>query len=472
MPTKRAIVAAAAALAVVGGAAVAATLPANAETPACGSSCVELYGGLPGITLGNPSYLIDSYKQGDIAGTPIIQFAISNADPAEDFTVDAQSLVSTLFANGVVSAAVDQSFADDAAYEIEYSPFGAPTGLCVGLAATATAGEQVTLQPCGVSAKTYWIADSSASITDSFVPLVNASTTDASDPFVLTYPSGASPTDLPRPVLEVDNLAAGQVPANQLWSALGAIKGADLSIAQPANITADATGPSGATVTYALPAVTDPDDATPPTAVCTPPSGSVFPIGTTTVTCTATDADDLNSPVSTTFTITVKGTGLAIAQPANITTDATSPSGATVTYPLPAVTDPDNLTPPTAVCTPPSGSVFPIGTTTVTCTATDDNDVISTVSTTFTITVNGAAAQLAALRQAVNGFGFDNIPALIAGIAQQQLSAGHPTLACQTLNQFITDVRLQVPASAAAPLIADAERIQAVLGGCGTRPPF
>jgi hypothetical protein len=453
---------------------LAATLPANAETPDCGSSCVELYGGLPGITLGSPSFLIDSFKQGDAAGTPIVLFNISNADPAEDFTVSEQTLVSTLFANGVVSTAVDQSFADDAAYEIQYSPYGAPTGLCVGLAATATAGEQVTLQPCGVSAKTYWIADSSASITDSFVPLVSASTTNTSDPFVLTYPAGASPTDTPRPVLEVDNLQenAGQVPANQLWSALGAIKSADLSIAQPANITADATGPSGATVTYPLPAVKDPDDTTPPTAVCTPASGSVFPIGTTTVTCTATDADDLNSPVSTTFTITVKGVGLAIAQPANITTNATSPSGATVTYPLPAVKDPDNPTPPTAVCTPPSGSVFPIDTTTVTCTATDDNDVISQVSTTFTITVNGAAAQLAALRQAVNAPGFDNIPAIIVGIAQQQLSAGHPTLACQTLNQFITDVRLQVPASTAAPLIADAKRIQAVLGGCGTRPPF
>ena len=124
------------------------------------------------------------------------------------------------------------------------------------------------------------------------------------------------------------------------------------------------------------------------------------------------------------------------------------------------------------MCTPASGSVFPIGTTTVTCTATDRNDLNSPVHATFTITVLGAAAQLAALHQAVNGFGFDNIPALLAGIAQQQLAAGHPTLACQTLNQFIADVRQQVPASTAAPLIADAERIQAVLGGCAPRRPF
>lgn len=233
--------------------------------------------------------------------------------------------------------------------------------------------------------------DTSASITDSFVPLINGSDTNFSNPFVLTYPSGSSPTDMPNPVLEVTNLVdnSGQIPANQLWSALGSIEGADLSIAQPANITTDATSASGAAVTYPLPGVKDPD-GTPPTAVCNPASGSVFPIGTTTVTCTATDSDDLNSPVSVTFTVTV----------------------------------------------------------------------------------NGAAAQLAALRQAVDALGYATIPAEFAAIAQQQLAAGHPTLACQTLTQFITDVRLQVPASTAAPLIADAERIQAVLGGCAARPPI
>ena len=44
--------------------------------------------------------------------------------------------------------------------ELEYSPFGVDSGLCVGVAATAAAKEGVTLQPCGVSAKTVWIGDS------------------------------------------------------------------------------------------------------------------------------------------------------------------------------------------------------------------------------------------------------------------------------------------------------------------------
>lgn len=44
-----------------------------------------------------------------------------------------------------------------------------------------------------------------------------------------------------------------------------------------------------------------------PTVGCLPASESTFAIGTTTVTCTATDADDFNSPVTASFTVTVNG---------------------------------------------------------------------------------------------------------------------------------------------------------------------
>ena len=73
----------------------------------------------------------------------------------------------------------------------------------------------------------------------------------------------------------------------------------------PANITTNATSPQGATVTYTPPTVVDEDSPLPPVN-CTPASGSTFLIGTTTVTCTVTDSDDSNSPVSQTFTVTVK----------------------------------------------------------------------------------------------------------------------------------------------------------------------
>ncbi len=398
-------IAAVATLAVVGGAVVVAALPADAATPSCGHSCVDLYGGIS-ATLGQPSFVIDAFDQGQATGTPVILSGASNTDPGEDFTAGAPEPVSDYLQAGLVTDEVALHYGcipgvnfatcpagaeNLMAFELQYAPHGAATGECVGVAATAAAGEKVTLQPCGVSGKTIWIVDSSASITGSFVPLINGSDTNFSEPFVLTYPPGASPTAQPAPQLFVDNLTenSGEVPDSQLWS-------------------------EGVGVLDAL----------------------------------------------------------SLTTPADITTDATGPSGATVTYPAPVVTDIGNPSPPAAVCTPASGSVFPIGTTTVTCTATDPDATPSTVSTSFTITVEGAAAQLAALRQAVHGLGFGNIPANFVAIAQQQLSAGHPTLACLTLNQFITDVRLQVPASTAAPLITDAERIQAVLGGCGPRPPF
>jgi Glycine rich protein/HYR domain len=240
----------------------------------------------------------------------------------------------------------------------------------------------------------------------------------------------------------------------------------DLAIASHPNITVDATSPRGATVTYTAPAVTDPDDASPPAAVCTPVSGSTFAIGTTTVTCTATDSDDLNSPVSTSFAVTVVADDdLAIASHPNITVNATSLSGAVVTYTAPAVTDPDDASPPAAVCTPASGSTFAIGTTTVTCTATDSDDLNSPVSTSFTVTVIGAAGQLAALYQEVKGFGPGLANTVL--IAEQAVAAGNTGRACLALNAFVIEVATHIPPlppATAAQLEATAGQIRAVLG--------
>ncbi len=82
----------------------------------------------------------------------------------------------------------------------------------------------------------------------------------------------------------------------------------------------------------------------------------------------------------------VPDTDLALSQPANITTHSTRPKGATVTYPLPSVSDEDATT-PAPICSPAPGTVFPFGTTTVTCSVTDADDSPSTVTVTFTVTL-------------------------------------------------------------------------------------
>ncbi len=154
----------------------------------------------------------------------------------------------------------------------------------------------------------------------------------------------------------------------------------------PSNITTNATSPQGAVVTYTLPTVVDEDNPL-PSVSCTPASGSVFPIGTTKVTCTVSDSDDSNSPVSASFTVTINDSDLGLTNmPSNITTNATSPQGAVVTYTPPIVVDEDNPL-PSANCTPASGSTFAIGTTKVTCTVSDSDDTNSPVSQSFSVTV-------------------------------------------------------------------------------------
>ena len=162
---------------------------------------------------------------------------------------------------------------------------------------------------------------------------------------------------------------------------------ADLGLIQQRNIPAvNATSPAGAVVNFQNPLTFD-EEPTPPPIACDHASGSTFPIGTTIVTCSVTDDDDVTSTVSTTFPVTVKDTDLALTGvPADITTAATSGSGAVVNYTAPTAVDEDSPA-PSVTCVPASGSLFPIGITTVTCTSSDADDTPSTVSATFRVSV-------------------------------------------------------------------------------------
>lgn len=76
--------------------------------------------------------------------------------------------------------------------------------------------------------------------------------------------------------------------------------------------------------------------------------------------------------------------------PADMTVDATGPTGAVVAYTVSATDDTDPS--PAVVCVPASGSTFPIGTTPVNCTATDDAGNSDTGS--FDVTVAPVTAGL------------------------------------------------------------------------------
>ncbi len=122
-------------------------------------------------------------------------------------------------------------------------------------------------------------------------------------------------------------------------------------------ISVPATSVNGAVVTFTKPS----GGGTGTAVTCDRDSGSTFPIGTTTVTCTASNAC---GSVSCSFTVTVVDPP-TIMCPADIKA-FTSGSGAVVTYPDPKITG----TGAVVTCDRASGSTFPIGTTTVKCTVT------------------------------------------------------------------------------------------------------
>ena len=139
-------------------------------------------------------------------------------------------------------------------------------------------------------------------------------------------------------------------------------------------------GQAGAIVNYPLPVATD--DAPGVIVTSSPPSGSAFPIGTTTVTATATDVSGNTATCSFTVTV-VDNEPPTITAPADITTN-TSPGqcSAMVNF---AFTATDNSDIVAVTSSPVSGSTFARGATTVTGTASDPSG--NTTSASFTVTV-------------------------------------------------------------------------------------
>ncbi len=160
----------------------------------------------------------------------------------------------------------------------------------------------------------------------------------------------------------------------------------------PGNITVGAdTGLCSATVNYSVPTATD--NCEDPVVECDPTADSVFQPGATTVTCIARDGG--GNTASCTFTVTVNDTEApVITCPTDLDQVADlDASSAVVVYPDPVVTD--NCELESVECVPPSGSSFPLGATTVTCTATDAASNTSACS--FHVNVIGNFASIKVL---------------------------------------------------------------------------
>jgi hypothetical protein len=150
----------------------------------------------------------------------------------------------------------------------------------------------------------------------------------------------------------------------------------------------------------------------------------------------------------------------------NITVNGTSPAGATVNYTAPTATDTGGSGVASVSCSPLSGTLFAIGTTTVNCTATDVAG--NTTSMSFTVHVNSAAEQLTSLGSAVTGVGPGTSLAAKVNQIQAYVAANDQSDACGTLGAFMHEVNAQtgkkITADQAASLITQAQSIEATLG--------
>ena len=156
----------------------------------------------------------------------------------------------------------------------------------------------------------------------------------------------------------------------------------------PNTITVEATSAAGSTVSFTVTATDAEDGALTP--VVTPASGSTFPVGTTTVNASATDS--AGATTTNSFQIIVRDTTApVITVPSTITAEATGQSGAAVSFTVSATDLVSGAVAPTVV--PASGSVFPLGTTTVTATATDGVGNIATNA--FQVVVQHTVAPVA-----------------------------------------------------------------------------
>ena len=333
---------------------------------------------------------------------------------------------------------------------------------------TATATQTVTV----LDAERPTIAappDQTVEATGNGAAAVNPGTATASDnggPVVIS--GGEAPGSYPLGQTTLTWVATDQ--SGNTASAVQHITVVDTTnptITAPPDKTVEATGPNGAAVD---PGVAVASDSGGPVVVSGGEAPGSYPLGQTTLTWVATDQSG-NTARAVQHINVVDRTNPTLSLPANITTDATGPSGAVVTYVASAT---DGVSGNLAVlCTPPSGATFPIGTTTVTCSAHDAAN--NSVTGSFTVLVQAAAAQVANLVVAVQNFN------LVQGIAnsldaklQNILGAlnaaqnGSAANVCNQLGAFINETQAQsgkkLTVAQANQLIAKAMQIKAVIG--------
>jgi hypothetical protein len=314
-----------------------------------------------------------------MAGAVVLAMALAGIAAADSVDADADVVVSGtqgMINLGTVPAGSTHTL--DVGFDLvckgtSHVPVG--TTITLTPTATPTADGTIAATPGSVGpVPADWPAAGDPCIGDPVLPAgtrshvtITAPTAGGSYTFRITYtrgPSGGtSGTTLAQVVLSV--------PANTA---------PELDL--PGDMTLEGNTTGGWTGDFAVTA-TDAEDDPDPAATCVPPPDDVLPLGATTVNCSATDSGGLTATGSFSVTV-VDTTPPAFGDLPSPAVETADPTGRTVSYSTPRADDLVDAS-PSVGCLPASGSSFPIGTTPVTCTATDASG--NTASATFDVSV-------------------------------------------------------------------------------------
>lgn len=192
-------------------------------TPACGAQCFELSSLRLGTHLIQNAYVHGDTGVGGRRGVKVNLHGASNYRPNEDFTGAAVGSLGQFCGTMIPSTSyVCLNFSPSfPVYESDWSPFGNQRDLCVGVALPAQPGENVTLQPCGVSPATLWVGDISHPLTyrgNTYTPWVNAADPAFSHPLVLTVDHGSRHPWNQLKLEHLDLLSGRVVRDNQMFT--------------------------------------------------------------------------------------------------------------------------------------------------------------------------------------------------------------------------------------------------------------
>jgi hypothetical protein len=207
-------------------AAQASPLPAQIRpnaTPACGDNCFNLYNLAYGHHQIQSANVPGDNGVGGKVGQTINLRTATDSSPNEDFSVGYVGTVGLLCSEYQLSPYICNTYGTDSesggnfpVYESNWAPYGNQSDLCAGVARPAAAGENVTLQECGVSDATFWVADLANSHIG-FTPFLNGADNTFSHPLVLTVVSGPK-IGLRLRLERLNLLTGGYVPNEQMWA--------------------------------------------------------------------------------------------------------------------------------------------------------------------------------------------------------------------------------------------------------------